>query len=257
MPLISVVTPVHPGRRDLLAETAASVAAQVLPAGWDLEWLVQEDGGRTDLTEAVSTYPFAAYESHRAQLGPAASRNLALSRARGDFLHVLDSDDLLLPHALATAIAAFSEYPAIHWVIGQADDLLPDGSRKAFPPPIEPGFIPRSSISEFVLAGEQLPVQTAGLTARTESVRALGGWAAHPISEDTLMFVALAELTDGYFTPEVTWLYRKHEGQITQGVDWRHERWRTGIVEAQRVTAIRASGLCLVSSPRYLNGPSW
>ena len=59
VPLISVVTPVHPGRGDLLAETAASVAGQVLPAGWDLEWLVQEDGGRTDLAEAVSTYPFA------------------------------------------------------------------------------------------------------------------------------------------------------------------------------------------------------
>src|SRR5437879_3785904 len=44
MPTLSIITAVLAGKHQHLAETYRSLAAQELPAGWDWEWLVQEDG---------------------------------------------------------------------------------------------------------------------------------------------------------------------------------------------------------------------
>jgi hypothetical protein len=58
-------------------------------------------------------------------------------------------------------------------------------------------------------------VHPAGLTLRTATTRALGGWVANPRGDDNALLIAISELTPGYLTPEVTWLYRKHSGQLT------------------------------------------
>src|SRR5262245_47727076 len=42
--VISVITAVHGDTVGHLPATYASLASQVLPVGWDWEWLVQEDG---------------------------------------------------------------------------------------------------------------------------------------------------------------------------------------------------------------------
>jgi hypothetical protein len=44
MPSISVITAVYQPVEEYIREAAVSVATRRLPIGWDLEWLVQEDG---------------------------------------------------------------------------------------------------------------------------------------------------------------------------------------------------------------------
>src|SRR5436190_15092148 len=122
MPVLSVLTAAHGPRSDYLVEAGESLAVQRVPAGWDVEWIVQEDGPAPALAGAVARFPFARYQAHGEQLAAATTRNLGLTRAAGDLVHVLDSDDVLLPGALATAIDAFTEHPQIHWVAGRADD---------------------------------------------------------------------------------------------------------------------------------------
>ena len=249
MPTISVLTPAQRSRRDFLREAGRSLTNQVLPPGWILEWIVQEDGERPGLGADLAQFAFAEYESNQHQLGEGPTRNLALTRARGELVHVLDCDDLLLPDALAAAIEAFEDNPQIHWVAGQADDLLPNGQRRAFPLPIDPGLIGPGVVSNYILAGNQpyLPIHTAGITIRTATTRGLGGWGSYPRGADVALLAALTELTPGYLLPTVTWLYRKHPQQVTASGDWKDVGPE---VATQRITAIRDIGLSVPTRVR-------
>ena len=220
MPLLSVLTPALTARATLLDQAGRSIAAQRLPAGWDVEWIVEEDGTEPALSQVMAAFPFARHRALGIRLGVAAARNLALSRAKGELVHVLDSDDLLLPEGLAVAIEAFQQWQEIQWVAGRADDLLPDDSRVSFEPLVPTGYLKPGVVSAYVREHGNTPVHPAGLTLRTAAVRALGGWAALPCAEDVALLVALAELLPGYHTPEVTWLYRRHPDQMMGAANW-------------------------------------
>ncbi|HEX4222760.1 MAG TPA: glycosyltransferase [Pseudonocardiaceae bacterium] len=245
MPLLSVLTVAQASRADLLAEAAESLAGQELPAGWEFEWILQEDGDTPELAELARRFPFARHAAwgKLGQLGLSATRNLALSRACGELVGTLDSDDVLLPGALAVAIEAFAAYPDIHWVSAQADDLTPDGQRVPFEPYLRPGYVEIGAVRAFVEANDLMPVACPGVTMRTATVRALGGWAANPRWDDSALFVALAEIAPGYVTPEVTWLYRQHEDQNTKQPSWTALRAEFWISLRQRIDALRELGL--------------
>ena len=168
-----------------------------------------------------------------------------MSRASGELIHVLDSDDLLLPDALAVAIAAFSADPRIHWVAAQADDLLSDHTRKPYPLRFPTGHVAAGVINAFTLDHDEPPISCAGLTMRTDTVRALGGWAANPCSEDIALFAAIAELTPGYITPEVTWLIRQHGERTTRRDNWGRLREQSVAMIRQRINALQALGFRL------------
>lgn len=243
MPLLSVLTAAHAGRADLLAQAGESVAAQRLPTGWSVEWIVQEDGFEPSLAPIVERFPFARHAAPGEQLGIATTRNLALTRVDGELVHVLDSDDLLLPNAVSVAVQAFAAHPTVHWVAAQADDLLPDGERRSFALEYPAGYVSRGKINEFTAARGEPPIHCAGLTMRTRTVRALGGWAANPRSEDSALFVALAELTPGFVTSEVTWLHRLHTAQTTGEHAWQTLRAESMTMVRQRLAALRELGL--------------
>lgn len=245
MPLLSVITAAHAGRTDLLIEAGESLATQQLPPGWEVEWLLQEDGTDGVLHDVSDRWDFARYDSVDTQLGIAVTRNLALTRARGALVHSLDSDDLLLPHALATAIGAFDEHPQIHWVSGQADDLLQDGTRAPYPPLIGPGLIEPGVVDRHMAEHHLPPIACPGLTMRTSTVRVLGGWSANPRWEDSMLFAGLSALTPGWVTDTVTWLYRQHDGQTTRGPAWTHlqaELW-TMVMQRSRAALELAPNL--------------
>lgn len=224
MPVISVLTPAHHGRAEYVREAGESLAAQQLPDGWSLEWIVQEDAAEQELV--LDGFPFARYELNGERLGIAITRNLALARATGELVHVLDSDDQLLPGGLAVAINAFTTRPEIHWVATQAHDLRPDGSQKAFDPLIPPGYLEAGAVNDYVLTHldehgmGRWPFHHGCMTMRADTVRALGGWAAIPRAEDGMLLAALCELTPGYFTPEVTWLVRQHDARTSAAGTW-------------------------------------
>jgi hypothetical protein len=81
MPLISVMSAIHPARGKLVEQAMDGVAAQELPYGWELEWVVQEDGPESELRDRLSgRYDWVRYDANGVCLGIAATRNLALAR---------------------------------------------------------------------------------------------------------------------------------------------------------------------------------
>lgn len=110
--LLSVITPVY-NRQDCIAECIGSVIGQTGDFGF--EHIVVDDGstdGSFDEARrmAEKSDKVVALKLPR-NMGPNAARNEAIRHARGRFIIFLDSDDTMLPGALATIADAIERYP--------------------------------------------------------------------------------------------------------------------------------------------------
>jgi glycosyltransferase involved in cell wall biosynthesis len=112
-PLYSVVVPTY-NRAALLGEALDSILAQEGPK---LEILVVDDGSTDDTARLAGAYGDRIVYLHQERQGPAAARNLGVARARGDWIAVLDSDDLWLPGKAAAELALFTSHPELDALI--------------------------------------------------------------------------------------------------------------------------------------------
>jgi|SRR6266536_1218930 len=213
--IVSVVTPVYAPVATYLPEAYASLAAQKIPDGWDWEWLIQEDGETGSIQKLVP-------EDDRIRLGigryggPAVARNLALARARGSLVKVLDADDILCPGALSRDISILSQHSDIAWTTSRVIDLLPNGSTAGFDyDPPEGKLIGTDVFRHWQEHEYRASVHPATLCMRRIHLLALGGWMALPASEDTGLLISLSVISNGYFTSQTGLYYRKWSGQTT------------------------------------------
>lgn len=115
MPRVSVIVSTY-NRAALLPRAIASVLAQTYD---DFEVVVVDDGS-TDGTAAVMeamTDPRIRYVWQDNQ-GLAAGRNRGLSVVRGEYIALLDDDDIYLPHKLAVQVGALDADPGVGWISG-------------------------------------------------------------------------------------------------------------------------------------------
>ncbi|MFD6950629.1 glycosyltransferase [Nocardiopsis sp. TSRI0078] len=247
---VSVVTAVHAPGAGFLPQAYESLSGQALPDGWDWQWVVQEDGETDAVRPYVPDDPRVSFGRGRPGRAGTA-RTMALSRAEGEFVKVLDADDRLTPGALARDIGALTRTPGTCWTTSRALDLMPDGStvgHEGDPPegPVERGAV----LDSWKAHGLRLPVHPATLCVRRDLLLALGGWMALPASEDTGLLLALNAVSRGWFTARTGLLYRKWPGQVTAAASHtdEHERnARTAVVEA-RARALAETGWCFEPS---------
>ena len=127
--LVSVVMANHRGA-DHLAAAMRSVLAQTHAR---LELLVCDDASDDDSVAiargVAATDPRVTVLEAPANGGPSRARNAGLERARGDWIAIVDSDDLLHPERIARLVGAAAALGAD--VI--ADDLVPFGPGRTGP----------------------------------------------------------------------------------------------------------------------------
>ncbi|GGV93506.1 glycosyl transferase [Streptomyces gelaticus] len=137
MPLVSVVMPVY----NSAATLGAAVRSVLTQTHSDLELLVTDDkssdGSMDLLMEFARQDKRVLPESAPEQGGAGRARNLAIERARGDYIAFLDSDDMWLPEkterqiefaAAGNAPLTFTSYykmDADHE--GESTDFIPNG----------------------------------------------------------------------------------------------------------------------------------
>jgi glycosyltransferase involved in cell wall biosynthesis len=215
MRTVSVITPVHEISAPYLVEAYKSLNDQEMPDGWQWRWLVQEDGEAGTIADFLPDDPRISYSTGRAG-GPGVARTLALARADGELVKVLDADDQLTEGALARDIAILDEHQDVGWSTARVLDLLPDGSIQSWEHSDPPdGPIERGQVYHYWRNQHRLPVHPATLCIRRQLLLALGGWMALPTSEDTGLLIALNIVARGYFIGQPALLYRKWPGQIT------------------------------------------
>ena len=107
-PEFSVIIPVY-NRTDLLKRAVGSVLRQDFQ---DFEVLVIDDGSAVDIKTIVDAFADPRIRYHRqSNRGASAARNAGIDRATGKYVAFLDSDDVFLPHHLATMHAMLRNAP--------------------------------------------------------------------------------------------------------------------------------------------------
>ncbi len=126
MALVSVVIPTF-NRAYCLARTLDSVLAQTHA---DLEALVIDDGS-TDGTRELIQDRYAAEPRVRyiqqENRGVAAARNHGIRMARGDFVALLDSDDIWQPWKIELQLRCIQQYPELGMVWTDMEAIDPSG----------------------------------------------------------------------------------------------------------------------------------
>lgn len=234
---ISIVTAVHAPAAHFLPDAYKSLQNQELPAGWDWQWVVQEDGKTGEVAGALPDDPRISIEMGR-PLGQGVARTYALGRASGDLVKVLDADDQLTRGALARDIGIMMAYPSVGWTTSRVLDLLPDGATAGFDiGDPDPGQLSGAFVVGFWRQHNyRAPVHPATLCIRKELVVALGGWMALPAGEDTGLLLSASTISAGYFIGEPGLLYRKWPGQVTaqpEHTDAEQVAARNAIIDAR------------------------
>lgn len=240
MPLLSVITAAWAPSADHLEQVAASVLSQQLPAGWELEWLVQEDGEQPRLRTGLPSDRRIRYRAVGVRAGIAGTRNLALARARGDLLRVLDHDDLITEGALARQIGVLEAHPDVAWVGGTMRVRRPDGGLEPDRARQAAGRVAAGWVMAHFRSRELFPLWCGNLVMRTRPVRALGGWGALPRSEDLLLVGALSELFDGWWLTDPVGEYRLWPAQTVATHDWQRLKEVAWSAVHARVDALRS-----------------
>ena len=115
-PLVSIVTPCWNAER-FIEETVRSVLCQDYPA---IEYVVM-DGGSTDRTlEIVARYADRLRYISGPDGGQSAAINRGFDLTRGEIFAFLNADDIYLPGAVSSAVAAFERQPDAAVVYGDA-----------------------------------------------------------------------------------------------------------------------------------------
>ena len=106
MPRVSVLLPVYNTRPEHLREAIDSILAQTFA---DFELLILNDcSTNADVEEVVKSYtdPRIVYAVNERNLGISPSRNRLLDMAQGEYLAVMDHDDISLPERFEKQVAA-------------------------------------------------------------------------------------------------------------------------------------------------------
>ena len=130
-PLISVVVPIYNPARQWLDSMVNSVRAQTYD-NWEL-CLADDNSSAPHVRPTLSSWAAAderiklAFRERNGNI--AAASNTALAMATGDFVALLDHDDVLRPHALHAVVAVLQDDSEADLVYSDEDKILVGGQR--------------------------------------------------------------------------------------------------------------------------------
>ncbi len=202
-PLISILLPTYNTPEKFLRDCIESILAQTYD-NWEL--CIADDASSKQVTkEVIHTY-VKKYKNIKAVLADknghiASASNLAMTLAKGEFISLMDHDDLLLPNALFETVKVINEQPDADLIYSDEDKIEDDKWH------VEPFFKPDWS-PDFLLSCN---VITHFATIRTGLMKKVGGFrVGSEGAQDWDLFLRLTELTDKiYHIPKIVYVWRK------------------------------------------------
>jgi glycosyltransferase involved in cell wall biosynthesis len=223
VPTVSIILPTF-NRLEFLPSAIESIFSQTL-TNWEL--IVADDGSGTD----TRTYLRSIEDLPRVQVlylphtgRPAAVRNVALSKARGEYVAFLDSDDIWPPKKLEAQIASLRRHPTRKWSytrFGSVDAAgIPTGLT-------HPRGIPAPSgwILEKLLKGETVVALSSVVVVR-QLLEHIGPFNEQFLMcEDDELYFRLAAESEIDVIDETLTLKRRHRQHFGDDVTaWRDRR---------------------------------
>ncbi|MWB99236.1 glycosyltransferase family 2 protein [Agromyces seonyuensis] len=222
-PLFSVVTPVYNTPPAVLRETVDSVLVQGW-AGWEL-LLVDDRSPSAEtaaaLEEIEALDPRIRVLRRETNGGISAASNDGLAAARGEFVVLLDHDDLLVPGALAKAARAVLDDETIDYLYTDEDKIDEDGY--TFDVFQKPDWSPERF---------RWQMYTCHMSVfRTELGREVGGFdSAFDGAQDHDLILKVTERARTiHHIPEVLYHWRTVPGSTATGADAKPYAWDAGV----------------------------
>lgn len=122
-PLVSVIVPCY-NQAHFLRAAVDSALAQTYPR---VEVVVVDDGSSDDTPQVCESYGDRIVTVRQENSGLSAARNAAIDASKGEFIVLLDSDDVLLPHCVESRMA-FMEDPEVGIVTGYYREIDGEGN---------------------------------------------------------------------------------------------------------------------------------
>jgi glycosyltransferase involved in cell wall biosynthesis len=211
IPLISIIIPTY-NHHDVVLATLDSVFAQTLT---DFEVIVINDGSPDDtaavLRPLIDAGRIRYFEQSNA--GQSTARNRGIELARGQFIALLDDDDLWPTDKLQWQSQALLAQPAAGMIYGSSSQF---GEQTDLPAPA--AGAPSGWVYEKFLRYNY--IRSPGQTLiRADLLRKLGGfdtsiWGA----DDWDLYLRLAKEATVIFEPRLALLYRVHTGNASRNI---------------------------------------
>lgn len=200
-PLISVITPYYESS-DLLKETIESVREQTY-TNWEM--IVVDDCSPTnpskEIVESIGDARIKSYKTEQ-NSGTGKARNLAVSQSIGEYLLILDADDLLAPNYMEAVLGLIlKENADAGYTFVKRFGLRDEVS------------FPKATIPEIFAGG--FPFNT--LMLRRSLFEETGGYVSDLVMEDTEFWLrALKTGKKFVLLPEPLYFYRMRPGSRIQ-----------------------------------------
>lgn len=227
-PLVSVIVPAF-NRAKYIDEAVNSVLNQTYG---NIELIVVDDGSTDGTYERLQAYGdrlLLLTHPNRANRGQSCSINLGMTRATGQYIALLDSDDYWELDKLRIQVDFLERHPEFGLVYSNGY-YVDAGGRVLYPyhrkDHVEPND-PNAVLLDCYMA---LPVNSL---VRSSVYRQVGGFEeSFRASQDHDMLIRIAEVTRFAYIPDFLFSYRRHGESISQTKQ--EVRWRTGFEILQR-----------------------
>lgn len=173
---ISILVPAYETPPEFLCQMAESVCAQTYE-NWEL--CIADGSASSRVERAIAPYrekePRIRYQRLKGNLGISQNTNAALAMATGEYVGLLDHDDLLFPQTLYEVARAMEEHPG-----GQAfytdEDKVSFDLRRHFQPHFKPDFnleLLRSNnyICHFFVVNRKLALEAGGFLEKFDGAQ--------------------------------------------------------------------------------------
>ena len=211
-PLFSIITPVYSPGLDIFEQTVKSVLSQsyerwtweVVDASRDEEaWQLLQNLQRNDSR-------IHAIRLSR-NLGIAENTNIALRQATGDYIVMLDHDDMLAPQALYALAKLIQDHPDADFIYSDCDKLDEEGHRCE--PLFKPDWSPHSMLSVNLL--NQLSVYRRNWLDRIGYLDSVMDGA-----QDWDLYLRITDNTKNiHHIPQILYHWRKTAGSTAQSME--------------------------------------
>jgi O-antigen biosynthesis protein len=228
LPLISILTPVFDPPIDALRAAVDSVRSQTF-TNWELI-LVDDCSRCEDVRDVLRKFAAAderiSVTERVTNGGIVATSNDALGLARGQFVALLDHDDLLTPEALEAVARSIAEDTDVDYIYTDEDKVDEDGV--AYDAFIKPDWSPERLRSQMYTGHFSV--------LRTAMAREVGGFTAGSDgSQDHDLVLRVTERARRIVhIPKVLYHWRAIEGSTASATNAKPYAWQAGLTAVQR-----------------------
>jgi glycosyltransferase involved in cell wall biosynthesis len=205
-PLVSAIIPTY-NYGHFVVDAVECALGQTYPA---MEVIVVDDGSTDDTRERLSPYMDRIRYVYQRNRGLPAARNAGIRLARGEWIALLDADDLWHRQKTEVQLNAVSGLGDLGMIGSQKNVGLPD----RLPPDPE---VRRLEVRDFLL---RAPVTSSSVLLRRDCLAEVG-WFDEGLTsaEDRDMWLRMAARFPSVQVISPCWTFRNHGGQMSRNIN--------------------------------------